>query len=99
MKFKSIALVIGAALTTTFALAQDGAPSGKGSVTGDPAASSANPRTAPGATTGASSTSNPSGSGTSTSGGRDENKDQGRDQMPDSNMSVRPENQQSRKRE
>src|SRR3954452_819413 len=59
------------------------APSGRGSITGDPAASSANPRAG---TTG----SNPSGSGTSASGGKDDNRDQGRDKMPESNMTVRP---------
>jgi len=69
--------------SSCFALAQDGAPSGRGSTTGDPAASSANPRAG---TTG----SNPSGSGTSTSGGKDDNRDQGRDKMPESNMTVRP---------
>jgi hypothetical protein len=69
--------------SSCFALAQDGAPSGRGSTTGDPAASSANPRAG---TTG----SNPSGSGTSTSGGKDDNRDQGRDKMPESNMTVKP---------
>jgi hypothetical protein len=52
----------------TFAMAQ-GAPTGRGSTTGDPAASSANPRAEPGGTTGTNA-SNPSGSGTSTSGGK-----------------------------
>jgi hypothetical protein len=78
-----------------FAIAQ-GAPSGRGSTTGDPASSSANPRAEPGGTTG-SRASNPSGSGTSTSGGRDENADQGRDRMPESNMGVKPMDQQSPK--
>jgi hypothetical protein len=65
----------------SYAVAQ-GTPSGRGSMSGDPAASSANPRAEPGWTTG-SSTSNPSGSGTSTSGGKDDNGDQGRDKMPE----------------
>jgi hypothetical protein len=78
-----------------FAMAQ-GAPSGRGSTTGDPASSSANPRAEPGATTG-SNRSNPSGSGTSTSGGKDDNGDQGRDRMPESNMAVRPADQQTPK--
>ncbi|MCP3397663.1 hypothetical protein [Bradyrhizobium sp. CCGB20] len=75
------------------ALAQTGAPSGRGAVTGDPAASSATPRADP-QTTGTASRSNPSGSGTSTSGGRDDNGDAGRDKMPESNRTVRPESQQ-----
>jgi hypothetical protein len=81
---KLIAMIVGIMLgTCSIALAQSGAPSGRGSTTGDPAASSANPRAGtPG--------SNPSGSGTSTSGGKDDNGDQGRDKMPDSNMAVRP---------
>ena len=79
---------------SSFSLAQDGGPSGRGSITGDPAASSANPRAAP---TGTTTGSNPSGSGTSTSGGKDENNDQGRDKMPDSDMSVRPYDQQPHK--
>ncbi|MGX1324824.1 hypothetical protein AB7M17_008277 [Bradyrhizobium sp. USDA 377] len=75
------------------ALAQAGAPSGRGAVTGDPAASSANPRADP-QTTGAAARSNPSGSGTSTSGGKDDNADAGRDKMPESDRTVRPESQQ-----
>lgn len=75
----------------SLALAQGG-PRGRGSVTGDPAASSANPSTDPNTTTGMSPS--PSGSGTSTSGGRDDNGDQGRDKAPGSSMSVRPEQQQ-----
>jgi hypothetical protein len=76
------------------ALAQGNA-SGRGSTTGDPAASTANPSAEPSGTTG-SSRSNPSGSGTSTSG-KDDNGDQGRDKMPDSNMNVRPLDQQAPK--
>lgn len=70
--------------------AQAGAPSGRGATTGDPAASSATPGTAP--TTGSSMKPNPSGSGTSTSGGKDDNGDQGRDRMPESSQAVRPNN-------
>ncbi|AWL99902.1 hypothetical protein [Bradyrhizobium amphicarpaeae] len=75
------------------ALAQNGAPSGRGAVTGDPAANSASPK-ADTPTTGAASRSNPSGSGTSSSGGKDDNGDAGRDKMPESNRAVRPESQQ-----
>ena len=80
------------ALGSSMAMAQSGAPSGRGSTTGDPAASSANPAAAPTGTTG----SNPSGSGTSTSGGRDDNGDQGRDRAPDSSIGVRPYDQQKK---
>jgi len=74
--------VLGSCLT---ALAQ-GNPSGQGSTTGDPAASSqnANPDRS-------GMSPNKSGSGTSTSGGKDANGDQGRDKMPDSNSSVKPQ--------
>lgn len=78
--------------STNFAYAQ-GNPSGRGSITGDPAASSATPGTAPKTgttTTGSAARSNRSGSGTSTSGGSDANGDAGRDKMPDSDRSVRP---------
>lgn len=81
-------------LLAASAFAQGGAPSGRGAVTGDPAASSATPR-ADTPTTGTSTRSNPSGSGTSSSGGKDDNGDAGRDRMPDSGRTVRPENQQS----
>jgi len=70
-----------------------GAPSGRGAVTGDPAASSATPQ-ADSQTTGTATKSNPSGSGTSTSGGKDANGDAGRDKMPDSDRNVRPMDQQ-----
>ena len=73
-----------------------GAPSGRGSVTGDPAASSTAPNSDPRGTTGMSPGSR-SGSGTSTSGGKDDNGDQGRDKMPDSNMDVRPQSDQPQK--
>lgn len=61
------------ALSGNLAHAQGG-PSGRGSVTGDPAASSANPSNTPdsGATTGSSSRT---GSDTSSSGGSDANSD------------------------
>ncbi len=62
--------------------AQSQIPSGRGSTTGDPAASSANPSAAP-ATTGSDMRPSRSGSGTSTSGGSDANGDQGRDTMPE----------------
>ena len=75
--------------------AQSGIPSGRGSTTGDPAASSANPNAAPPATVGsAMKKPSRSGSGTSTSGGSDANGDQGLARMPD--MSVRPPDQQKR---
>ena len=80
----AVALLVGA----TCANAQSGVPSGRGSTTGDPAASSATPGTSP--TTGSSMKPSPSGSGTSTSGGSDANGDQGRDKMPDSSQGVRP---------
>jgi len=72
-------------------IAQAGAPSGRGSTTGDPAASSSNPDTS--TTTGSAMKPSPSGSVTSTSGGRDDNDDQGRDKMSDSNKAVRANNQ------
>ncbi|WP_375411616.1 hypothetical protein [uncultured Bradyrhizobium sp.] len=71
-------------------VAQAGAPSGRGSTTGDPAASSANPASAP--ITGTSTTANPSGSGTSTSGGKDDNGDQGRDKLPEGSHAAKPHN-------
>lgn len=73
-----------------------GAPSGRGAVNGDPAASSASPSKDPRRTTGMVPSSG-SGSGTSTSGGRDDNGDQGRDRMPNSNMSVRPQSEQPKR--
>ncbi|UWU94778.1 hypothetical protein [Bradyrhizobium sp. CB1015] len=85
----AIAIVV---LAAGAALAQGGAPSGRGSVTGDPAASSANPQAD--TTTGAATRSNPSGSGTSSSGGKDDNGDAGRDKMPESDRTVRPQSQQ-----
>jgi hypothetical protein len=73
--------------------AQGGAPSGRGAVTGDPAASSATPH-ANSQTTGTATKPNPSGSGTSSSGGKDDNGDAGRDKMPESDRTVKPESQQ-----
>jgi hypothetical protein len=88
---KIVAMILTAVLAScSVALAQSGEPSGRGSVAGDPASSSANPRAAPEGTGRAANSPNPSGSGTSTSGGRDDNGDQGRDRMPDSDMSVKP---------
>jgi hypothetical protein len=82
MKFSSIAFALVLALGGGLAHAQNnGDPSGRGSTTGDPAASSATPGTSP--TTGSSMQPSPSGSGTSTSGGSDANGDQGRDKMPE----------------
>lgn len=91
-----IALSIAALLLLcgSFAEAQSGGPSGRGSTVGDPAASSANPAASPSTTTGSANKPSRSGSGTSTSGGSDANGDQGRDKMPDSNTRVRPLNQQ-----
>jgi hypothetical protein len=86
MKLTTIAFAL--ALAGTFAHAQGGAPSGRGSTTGDPAASSATPGASP--TTGSSMKPNPSGSGTSTSGGSDANGDQGRDTMPNTAQGERP---------
>ena len=94
MKLGAIALAVTLTLSGTFAYAQTGVPSGRGSTTGDPAASSATPGTSP--TTGSSMRPGPSGSGTSTSGGNDANGDQGRDKMPDSSQGVRPLNKQNK---
>jgi hypothetical protein len=87
-----LAVLVIALFASGSALAQ-GAPSGRGAVTGDPAARSATPQ-AGSQTTGAVTKSNPSGSGTSTSGGKDANGDAGRDKMPESNRTVRPHDQQ-----
>jgi hypothetical protein len=108
MKRTLIALTSAASLCGTSALASDfgeavwsqsgwvvaqaGAPSGPGSTTGDPVASSSTS-----GTSGNAMKSNPSGSGTSTSGGKDDNGDQGRDRMPESNKTVRPNNDPARK--
>jgi hypothetical protein len=94
MKRSAIAVAIAFVLSGAAAHAQNGAPSGRGSTTGDPAASSANPGSAP--TVGSSMKSSPSGSGTSTSGGSDANGDQGRDKMPNSSQGVRPLNKQNK---
>ncbi|MBP0110319.1 MULTISPECIES: hypothetical protein [Bradyrhizobium] len=88
--FAAIAVIVFAAGS---ALAQGGAPSGRGAATGDPAASSANPR-AETPTTGTAGRSNPSGSGTSSSGGKDDNGDAGLDKMPESDRTVRQQSQQ-----
>jgi hypothetical protein len=94
MKLSTIAIAATLALYGTLAYAQNGAPRGRGSTIGDPAASSATPGTAP--TTGSSIRPSPSGSGTSSSGGSDANGDQGRDKMPDSSQAVRPLDKQNK---
>jgi hypothetical protein len=94
MKFTTIVLAATLTLCGGFAHAQSGVPSGRGSTTGDPAASSATPGTSP--TTGSSMKPSRSGSGMSTSGGSDANGDQGRDKMPDSSQGVRPLNKQNK---
>ena len=88
MKFAVLAAAAALAISADFVLAQAGGPSGRGSTTGDPAASSATPGASP--TTGSAMKSNPSGSGTSTSGGKEDNGDQGRDRMPESSKDVKP---------
>lgn len=93
MRFTALALTSALSMLGAFAHAQNGVPSGRGSVIGDPAASSATPGTSPN-TTGNAMKPSRSGSGTSTSGGSDANGDQGRDKMPDSNLNVRPLDQQ-----
>jgi hypothetical protein len=87
MKLAALVAASALMLSSHLALAQNsggqaGASSGRSSITGDPAASTA--------TTGSSVKTNPSGSGTSTSGGKDDNGDQGRDKMPESGMQVKP---------
>jgi hypothetical protein len=94
MKLTTITYAASLILSGTFAYAQSGTPSGRGSATGDPAASSATPGNSP--TTGSSMQPSRSGSGTSTSGGSDANGDQGRDKMPDSSQGVRPLNKQNK---
>jgi hypothetical protein len=91
MKPETLIVAIALLLFANLASAQNGAPSGRGSTIGDPAASSATPSSSP--TTGMSTQSNVSGSGTSTSGGKDDNGDQGRDKMPDSSLAVQPHDQ------
>jgi hypothetical protein len=94
MKLTAIATAAALTLSGAFAYAQSGVPSGRGSTTGDPAASSVTPGTSP--TTGSSMKPSPSGSGTSTSGGSDANGDQGRDKMPDSSQGARPYDKQNK---
>jgi hypothetical protein len=88
-----IAIVLSVLLGASSSVSAQGNPSGRGAVTGDPAASSSNPSAAPPQTTGSSSS--PSGSGTSTSGGKDDNMDGGRDKMPES---VRTQNERSQQK-
>lgn len=88
-----IAIVCAAALLLSVpSVYAQGNPSGRGSVSGDPAASSANPKADPAPK--GRSTNNPSGSGTATSGGRDDNDDQGRDTMPETGKQPTPQAQQ-----
>jgi hypothetical protein len=94
MKLSTIAFAATFALYGAAALAQGGGPTGRGAVTGDPAASSATPGSSP--TTGSAMPPSRSGSGTSTSGGSDANGDQGRDKMPDSSQGIRPLDQQNK---
>ena len=94
MKFTAIVFAAGLMLCGACVYAQSGEPSGRGSTSGDPAASSATPGTSP--TTGSSLNPSGSGSGTSTSGGSDANADQGRDKMPESGQGVRPLNKQNK---
>jgi hypothetical protein len=89
MTSRILAVATAVMLFGALAHAQSGVPSGRGSTTGDPAASSATPGTAP-HNSGNAMKPSQSGSGTSTSGGSDANGDHGRDKMPDSNMSVMP---------
>lgn len=93
MRFTALALATALSMLGAFVHAQNGVPSGRGSVIGDPAASSATPGTSPN-TTGNAMKPSRSGSGASTSGGSDANGDQGRDKMPDSDLHVRPLDQQ-----
>jgi hypothetical protein len=73
-----VLLVLSALLLSCSLVLAQGNASGRGSVKGDPAASSANPRADPNTTRG-------QGSGMqSTSGGKDDNGDQGRDKAPNS---------------
>lgn len=90
MKPAIVSLVL--VCSSAAALAQSGGASGRGAVTGDPAASSASPDTS--ATTGSAMKPTRSGSGTSTSGGSDANGDHGLDKMPESNKTVMPLDQQ-----
>jgi hypothetical protein len=91
MKISTMALAGVFVAISSLCIAQTGAPSGQGSTTGDPAASSQNANQD---TTGMSPSR--SGSGTSTSGGSDANRDQGRDKMPDSSVGVRPYDKQNK---
>jgi hypothetical protein len=92
MKVMKPAVVAAIVLCSGTAFAQSGGASGRGAVSGDPAASSATPGTAP--TTGSSVKPSRSGSGTSSSGGSDANGDQGLDKMPESDKNVMPLDQQ-----
>jgi len=93
MKISTILLAGAFAILSTAVLAQsNSSEKTQKSMTGDPAASSANPNPD---TTGMAP--NRTWGPASTSGGKDENRDQGRDKMPESNMSVKqPQEQQKR---
>jgi hypothetical protein len=91
---KLLAAVLVVLTVTQSGVSAQGNPSGRGSITGDPAASTSNPSAAPPQTTG--STSSPSGSGTSTSGGKDDNMDGGRDKVPESTRTQNERSQQKR---
>ena len=82
MKTTAIPLIAALVLAGGLVHAQSQIPKGRGSTTGDPAASSANPSASP-TTTGSDMRPSRSGSGTSSSGGSDANGDQGRDTMPE----------------
>ena len=89
---KIVIACVTALLFSSASVYAQGGPSGRGSTTGDPAASSANPSSDPQAR--GRSKNNPSGSGTSTSGGRDDNNYQGRDTMPETARQPTPQAQQ-----
>jgi hypothetical protein len=94
MKLTAILFSVALTVSGGVACAQGASPGGRGSTTGDPAASSATPGTSP--ITGSSMNPSRSGSGMSTSGGADANGDQGRDKMPDTSQGVRPLNKQNK---
>lgn len=90
MKISKPLVVVGIVLVSGAAYAQSGA-SGRGAVTGDPAASSATPGTSP--TTGSATRG---GNSPSSSGGTDANGDQGLDKMPETNRSKIPLDKQNK---
>src|SRR3982074_3984257 len=76
MKISTVVLAAGLVAMSSFAIAESGAPSGQGSTTGDPAASSQNANPS---TTGMSPSK--SGSGTATSGGAGGSGEPGREDI------------------